>query len=94
MASAYTVYIHTLHISVRFSNIIISNFSITVGSSDKLGNHLSQLLGEAEMRLQEFGYIEESCSIPINSRASFSSFIGTAYPASAMTGTYITKKSE
>ncbi|KAK9717688.1 Ankyrin repeats (3 copies) [Popillia japonica] len=56
------------------------------GSSDKLGNHLSQLLGEAEMRLQEFGYIEESCSIPINSRASFSSFIGTAYPASAMTG--------
>lgn len=66
--------------------ILSSGFLFSVGNSEKLGNHLSQLLGEAEMRLQEFGYIEDSCSIPINTRASFSSFIGTSYPASAMTG--------
>ncbi|XP_064213663.1 ankyrin repeat and fibronectin type-III domain-containing protein 1 isoform X2 [Tribolium castaneum] len=54
---------------------------------DKLGSHLKQLLGEAEMRLQELGgLLEEPCGAPLNTRASFSSIIGNAYPTSAMTG--------
>ncbi|XP_017782500.1 PREDICTED: uncharacterized protein LOC108566897 isoform X2 [Nicrophorus vespilloides] len=55
---------------------------------EKLGSHLKQLLGDAEMRLQEFGgLLEENCGAPLNTRASFSSIIGNAYhPSSAMTG--------
>ncbi|KAF5288548.1 hypothetical protein FQR65_LT12001 [Abscondita terminalis] len=56
-------------------------------SPEKLGSHLKQLLGEAEMRLQELGgLLEEPCVTPFNTRASFSSIIGNTYPASAMTG--------
>nr|XP_022917045.1 ankyrin repeat and fibronectin type-III domain-containing protein 1 isoform X2 [Onthophagus taurus] len=56
-------------------------------SSEKLGSHLTQLLGEAEMRLQEFGgFLDEPASTPLNTRASFSSIIGTAYPSASMTG--------
>ncbi|XP_063915900.1 ankyrin repeat and fibronectin type-III domain-containing protein 1 isoform X2 [Zophobas morio] len=54
---------------------------------EKLGSHLKQLLGEAEMRLQELGgLLEEPTGAPLNTRASFSSIIGNAYPTSAMTG--------
>ncbi|XP_018321711.1 uncharacterized protein LOC108734587 isoform X2 [Agrilus planipennis] len=56
-------------------------------SPEALGSHLKQLLGEAEMRLQEYGgLLEEPCGAPLNTRASFSSIIGNAYPTSAMTG--------
>ncbi|KAJ8923141.1 hypothetical protein NQ315_001695 [Exocentrus adspersus] len=56
-------------------------------STEKLGSHLKHLLGEAEMRLQELGgLLEEPCGAPLNTRASFSSIIGNAYPASSMTG--------
>lgn len=44
-------------------------------------------MNEAEMRLQEFGgLLDEPCSTPLNTRASFSSIIGNAYPSSTMTG--------
>ncbi|XP_065168929.1 ankyrin repeat and fibronectin type-III domain-containing protein 1 isoform X2 [Atheta coriaria] len=55
-------------------------------SADKLGTHLKQLLSEAEMRLQEFGGLFDDCTASVNTRASFSSIIGNAYPSSAMTG--------
>ncbi|KAJ8957396.1 hypothetical protein NQ318_004876 [Aromia moschata] len=56
-------------------------------STEKLGSHLKHLLGDAEMRLQELGgLLEEPCGAPLNTRASFSSIIGNAYPASSMTG--------
>lgn len=39
------------------------------------------------MRLQELGgLLEEPLGAPLNTRASFSSIIGNAYPASTMTG--------
>ncbi|CAH1984687.1 unnamed protein product [Acanthoscelides obtectus] len=39
------------------------------------------------MRLQELGgLLEEPCGAPLNTRASFSSIIGNAYPATSMTG--------
>ncbi|XP_044759714.1 uncharacterized protein LOC123317318 isoform X2 [Coccinella septempunctata] len=51
---------------------------------EKLGSHLKQLLGEAELRLQELGgLLDEPCS-QLNTRASFSSIIG--YQTSAMAG--------
>jgi hypothetical protein len=44
------------------------------------------------MRLQELGgLLEEPCGAPLNTRASFSSIIGNAYPTSAMTGTDMTR---
>ncbi|XP_060521870.1 ankyrin repeat and fibronectin type-III domain-containing protein 1 isoform X2 [Cylas formicarius] len=56
-------------------------------SSDKMGSHLKQLLGEAEMRLQELGgLLDEPCGASLNTRASFSSIIGNTYPAPSMTG--------
>nr|CAI5841768.1 unnamed protein product [Callosobruchus analis] len=56
-------------------------------TADKLGSHLKNLLGEAEMRLQELGgLLDEPCGAPLNTRASFSSIIGNAYPATSMTG--------
>lgn len=62
---------------------------LTVSSPEQLGSHLKQLLGEAEMRLQELGgLLEEPCGAPLNTRASFSSIIGNAYPTSAMTGMF------
>ncbi|XP_045478231.1 uncharacterized protein LOC123683318 isoform X2 [Harmonia axyridis] len=55
-------------------------------SPDKLGSHLKQLLGEAELRLQELGgLLDEPCA-QLNTRASFSSIIGSAYQTSAMAG--------
>lgn len=66
-----------------------TNFSYDlVSNSDHLGSHLKQLLGEAEMRLQELGGLleEPSLGAPLNTRASFSSIMGNAYPASTMTG--------
>ncbi|XP_049817765.1 uncharacterized protein LOC109604148 isoform X2 [Aethina tumida] len=70
---------------------MLISFGATEGNkfsnSDKIGNHLKQLLGEAEMRLQELGgLLEEPLGAPLNTRASFSSIIGNAYPASTMTG--------
>ncbi|KAG5878548.1 hypothetical protein JTB14_007169 [Gonioctena quinquepunctata] len=60
-----------------------SQFSCT----EKLGSHLKQLLGDAEMRLHELGgFLEDPCGLPPNTRASFSSIIGNAYPTSSMTG--------
>lgn len=54
--------------------------------------HIKQLLGEAEIRLQELGggnaLLEESPSASINTRASFSSIIGGAYPTATITGQY------
>lgn len=39
------------------------------------------------MRLQELGgFLDEPCGAPLNTRASFSSIMGNAYPASSMTG--------
>ncbi|CAH1116010.1 unnamed protein product [Phaedon cochleariae] len=56
-------------------------------STDKFGLHLKQLLGEAEMRLQELGgYLDEPCGALPNNRASFSSIIGNAYPTTSVTG--------
>lgn len=67
-------------------------FCILVSSPDKLCTHLKQLLGEAELRLQELGgsFLEEAaCGAPLNTRASFSSIMGGSYnPASAMTGNF------
>lgn len=58
-----------------------------VSSTEKFGTHLKNLLGEAEIRLQELGgLLDEPCGAPLNTRASFSSIIGNAYPASSMTG--------
>lgn len=66
------------------------HFSFAVSSPEKLGSHLKQLLGEAEMRLQELGgLLDEPCGAHINTRASFSSIIGNAYPASTMTGKFL-----
>lgn len=63
------------------------SISAAVACPEKLGAHLKQLLGEAEMRLQELGgLLEEPCGAPLNTRASFSSIIGNAYPTSTMTG--------
>ncbi|KAL3273713.1 hypothetical protein HHI36_015143 [Cryptolaemus montrouzieri] len=55
-------------------------------TSDKLGSHLKQLLGEAELRLQELGGLLDEPCVPLNTRASFSSIIGSAYQTSAMAG--------
>ncbi|KAF5284381.1 hypothetical protein FQA39_LY17056 [Lamprigera yunnana] len=56
-------------------------------SAEKLGTHLKHLLGEAELRLQELGgLVDEPCSTPFSTRASFSSIIGNTYPTSTMTG--------
>lgn len=70
--------------------VILSIFSFSVNSPEILGTHIKQLLGEAEMRLQELGgghaLLEEPSDALLNTRASFSSIIGSAYPASAMTG--------
>ncbi|KAK9883280.1 hypothetical protein WA026_001464 [Henosepilachna vigintioctopunctata] len=55
-------------------------------SCDKLGAHLKQLLGEAELRLQELGGLLDEPCVPLNTRASFSSIIGSAYQTSAMSG--------
>lgn len=60
---------------------------LTVSNTEKFGTHLKNLLGEAEIRLQELGgLLDEPLSAPPNTRASFSSIIGNAYPAGSMTG--------
>lgn len=65
---------------------------LSVTSPEILGSHLKQLLGEAELRLQELGggnaLLEEPSEASLNTRASFSSIIGSAYPTSTMTGTF------
>lgn len=74
---------------MNLSLIVISNHDhlfVVVASPEKLGSHLKQLLGEAELRLQELGgLLDEPCS-QLNTRASFSSIIGSAYQTSAMSG--------
>ncbi|CAG9812496.1 unnamed protein product [Phaedon cochleariae] len=61
-------------------------------STDKFGLHLKQLLGEAEMRLQELGgYLDEPCGALPNNRASFSSIIGNAYPTTSVTVQWSTR---
>lgn len=62
----------------------------SVSSTEKFGAHLKNLLGEAELRLQELGcLLDEPCGASLNTRASFSSIIGNAYPATSMTGMHI-----
>lgn len=65
----------------------MSHGLFSVSSTEKLGTHLKNLLGEAEIRLQELGgLLDEPCGAPLNTRASFSSIIGNAYPGTSMTG--------
>ncbi|CAH0563969.1 unnamed protein product [Brassicogethes aeneus] len=83
-----------LDVAVLSNNRPLVKMLITFGamegnkfsSTEKIGNHLKHLLGEAQMRLQELGGLpEEPLGAPLNTRASFSSIIGN-YPSSAMTG--------
>lgn len=76
-----------------FHYFIMVNKLLIVSSTEKLGTHLKNLLGEAEIRLQELGgLLDEPCGAPLNTRASFSSIIGNAYPTSSMTGISINRK--
>lgn len=47
-----------------------------VKSTDSLGNHLNNLLRDAENRVQELSGIEDTPQAPFSTRASFSSIIG------------------
>lgn len=49
---------------------------VLVKSTDSLGNHLNNLLREAENRIQELSGIEDTPQAPFSTRASFSSIIG------------------
>ncbi|KAJ8986128.1 hypothetical protein NQ317_005598 [Molorchus minor] len=84
-----------LDVAVLSNNRLLVKMLVSFGaregnqflSTEKLGSHLKHLLGEAEMRLQELGgLLDEPCGAPLNTRASFSSIIGNAYPTSSMTG--------
>ncbi|XP_055322318.1 uncharacterized protein LOC129578170 isoform X3 [Sitodiplosis mosellana] len=55
-------------------------------STDSLGNHLNNLLREAENRIQELSGIEDTPQAPFSTRASFSSIIGTAYAGPSVSG--------
>ncbi|XP_031618328.1 uncharacterized protein LOC116337694 isoform X3 [Contarinia nasturtii] len=55
-------------------------------STDSLGNHLNNLLREAENRIQELSGIEDAPQAPFSTRASFSSIIGTAYAGPSVSG--------
>lgn len=59
------------------SNAFLFNLLlITVKSTDSLGNHLNNLLRDAENRIQELSGIEDTPQAPFSTRASFSSIIG------------------
>lgn len=47
-----------------------------VKSPDSLGNHLNNLLREAENRIQELSGMDDTPQAPFSTRASFSSIIG------------------
>lgn len=49
---------------------------VLVKSTDSLGNHLNNLLREAENRIQELSGIEDAPHAQFSTRASFSSIIG------------------
>lgn len=51
-------------------------FGNSVKSHDSLGNHLNNLLREAENRIQELSGMDDTPQAPFSTRASFSSIIG------------------
>lgn len=63
---------------IRHFNYLSLFYFVTVKSLDSLGNHLNNLLREAENRIQELSGIEDAPQ-PFSTRASFSSIIGKSY---------------